>query len=45
MFAIRAPRAETGNRNIWTIRLNGANLDRRRLKTAEISVGGTLELD
>ena len=44
-LVIRAPRAETGNWKIGTIRLNGVRLDRRWLTTAEITAGGTLELN
>ena len=44
-FTVSAPKASAANRYIRAARLNGRELDRLWLTTAEVSSGGTLELD
>ena len=44
-FTIFAPNASANNRYVRKAMLNGKNLDRMWLTTAEVSGGGVLELD
>ena len=44
-FTISAPKASPANRYIRAARLDGKELDRLWLTTAEVSAGGTLELE
>ena len=44
-FTISAPKASAKNRYVRSAKLNGKNLDRMWLTTAEVSGGGVLELE
>ena len=44
-FTVSAPKASAANRYIRSARLNGKELDRMWLTTAEVSAGGILELE
>ena len=44
-FEIRVPNAGQGKWRIKGVRLNGRTLDRRWIRTSEVSAGGVLEID